>query len=961
MKSHLDCIFPSHDIASQKESFERMRRDHGEILDSNDNGPVGVSGTPPPPTRTTTTTEVATDSASAASTKKEKSSGNVKHKSHHPSPASATRVVATIETRNSHNSHKHNHTSNTFQGTTIPGSTRGNTNDGKPGENQQKHAVDDDASLRTSKAMSSDDKPYTEEQGTHTHDTEIFTPVVPSKPDNSNIKYFRPTIAATQKHNNAGDGKGRSTCMDGNHPELTIRGSGLPCGPGYRKVVAVPRREGSKITVDLREALTSNKGPLMKKVLPPPRIQKEKDITIEHQHAHAERENRQEVEAAAAANKASTIQQQYHPEATEGSSQAAKGAANANAAVSETTENQAEQTGANSREFVGAEHQAAGCGTGEEGHNHKHHNHNNKMSPQGNNDGNVMGGSSQKEIQTNTPSEQGNTIHLLRKRKRNFICEPPARTKRPAADQNEESPAAAANAPKVNTSNWGKLQALFRWSSPPPPQNAAPKPNPSGPTNPEESQTGAAESERKSPINSMNTTSSSNSPSKRGGLEPMPHILVSPYEGNRSAEIGEEPLEEWKDMMKPLKRHERNGDDDGDDVDDDGNAMNPLLSKLYGDPLALTIFKARSVIARLDPLYETSWKGGKIGGLNLGWIPKRQLLLCLSEDKIGAQSTTKPITTTSKPMPTTPVKGGRQDGGDERDRESDNDEDTEDDENSHSDDGDDETEALQRVVRKLECFKLVLAAIKEWKLKYDYPELYSRKEGSEFAFRKNDENETENEETNLEHNNNHEETKRNCYKCQIFVSRVFATLLLFDKEQKVGPSLLGKVRACLEILNKHVRAHPGELANLLKKKEKMERKAAGELSKNRTTPPKRPREEVSSSPDQKSQHNQTHHRRANKQPRRKIEGTYEEREATLGASFAVVKEESESLLKMMDYYKSRLLLVKVENGGGESCDHHHPCLEAWNEEIAANLEREFAKEERRRKKIALARLRRSRR
>ena len=139
----------------------------------------------------------------------------------------------------------------------------------------------------------------------------------------------------------------------------------------------------------------------------------------------------------------------------------------------------------------------------------------------------------------------------------------------------------------------------------------------------------------------------------------------------------------------------------------------------------------------------------------------------------------------------------------------------------------------------------------------------------------------------------------------------------------------------------------------------MERKAAGELSNNITTLSKRPREEDFSSPDQKSQHIQAHHRKANKRSRRKIEGTYEEREATLGASFAMVKKESETLLEMMDYYKSRLLLVKVENGRGERCGPHHLCLEAWNEEIAANLEREFAKEERLRKKIALARLRRS--
>ena len=684
------------------------------------------------------------------------------------------------------------------------------------------------------------------------------------------------------------------------------------------KDIAVSRTEGLQ---------PLNDGPFTNSIVPPPRNQKEKDMTIEHNVL--ESNNRQTMEAAAAASAIKvSIQHEHHPDVklpthgTEGTSQAAKGAGNENANAnenksdSETTENQGEETVVNSRVIAGAEQQAAGCGTGETGHTYPDHNYNTSR-PRGKRDVKIMGSSSQTEIQTNIPTAQ-------RKRKRNFIWkgndERPTNTKGPASDQKEESPAMDVT-PKVNTSNWRKLQALFRWSSSPPlPQKVASKQNPSGPTNPDESPTGAAESERNISNGSRSTTRE---------LEPMPHILVSPYEGNRSAEVGEEPLEEWKDMMKPLKMHKRNSDNDSDD--DKTNAMNPLLSKLYGDPLALTIFKARSVITGLDPLFETSWKGGKIGGLNLGWIPKRQLLLCLSENKIGAQ-----------PIVTTPAKGGRHDDSDERNRESDNDEDTE---NSHSDHAYDETEALQRVVRKLECFKLVLAAMKEWKLKYDYPELYSTKDGTEFVFRKSNENESENEETNLEYNNNHEETKRNCYKCQIFVARVFATLLLFNKEQNVGTSLLGKVRACLEILNKHVRAHPNELGNLLKKKMKLELKAAGEFLQNRTTPSNR-----------KSQHNQTHHRKTNKRSRRKIEGTYEEREATLGASFAMVKKESETLLEMMDYYKSRLLLVKVKNGNGEKRGHQHPCL---SEEIAANLKRESAKEERRRKKIALARLRRS--
>ena len=520
----------------------------------------------------------------------------------------------------------------------------------------------------------------------------------------------------------------------------------------------------------------------------------------------------------------------------------------------------------------------------------------------------------------------------------------------------------------VNQSKWGKLRdKLFRFREQFPSLSVLPR----GP----------------------NLAEDSDSSSEDERLLPMSEILVSPYEGNQSAEIGEEPLDEWKRLMKPLIGNDGDGDDD---------AMNPRLSNIYGDPLAWTIFRARMGIASLESLYETSWKWGKIGNQNLGWIPKRQLLLCLSENKISSPGKTV------IPSP----EGKQLRGCNTRDSDCDEKEDK----NSNGgevavvvelvnekreEERDEETESLQNVARKLECFELVIAAMQEWKLKYDYPELYSSKEGKEYVFKKRKkkkEDESDNDDDddvdNDDNGNGDDEeaseagttaisiiktpamrewrhhcrigdkyvgdkrkndgdgdgkeaseakttediekdAKKNCYKCLIFVARVFATLLLFNQEKEVKPSLLQKVRACLEILNKHAKAHPTELAKLLKKKKKRVDAAAKKESR--------------------------------KKKRIRLAGDYEEREATLKSSFALVQKESETLLKMMDYYKTRLMLSKDEHGDGDCdesngdsyCHPHVSCLETMSEEIAATAKRDFAREERFRKKILLAREKRT--
>ena len=463
----------------------------------------------------------------------------------------------------------------------------------------------------------------------------------------------------------------------------------------------------------------------------------------------------------------------------------------------------------------------------------------------------------------------------------------------------------------INKSNWGKLrEQLFRFVRP---QNSN-----------EDTHAASIAIQVDDP------------PVEINGLLAMHKILVSPYEGNRSAEIGEEPLDRWKQLMKPV------GDDE----------MNPLLSELYGDPLAKTIFSAKIEIASLEHLFETSWKWGKIGSLSLGWIPKRQLLLCLDENKIMSPTTVAtPVARQHNTIDDT--KDSKEDGNgtdeksnddgdddddnEEKDSKSEDEEDAGDDDDEEDDERGSEMEALRKVARKLECFELVIAAMREWKLKYEYPELYSSKDVGEYIFQKIEEGDESNHGSESETANNEDnETKKNCYKCLIFVARVFCALLLFNEEQKAPASLMQKVRACLAIMNTHARAHPSELARILKKKK---RKEEG---------PKKPKP-------------------AKKRRTSTIVGTLEEREATLMASFGHVKRESETLLKMMDYYKTRLLLVTPEQNdddsdGDDDEEHnsshfqpHMSFMESMEEEIVSNAKREFAHERRFRKKIALAR------
>ena len=354
----------------------------------------------------------------------------------------------------------------------------------------------------------------------------------------------------------------------------------------------------------------------------------------------------------------------------------------------------------------------------------------------------------------------------------------------------------------------------------------------------------------------IRNTGSSGSHTGESALEPMPEITKSPYEGNQSAEIDEEQLDELKKLMEPW----------GPD-----RCRNPILDKYYGEPLASTIFRTRLEIPKTGLLYHASWIRGKIGDSNLGWIPKPQMLLCLMEEKFGSATDS-----------TASSLGGNN--------------------------------TVQAVAKKLECSQLVIRAMKEWNLKFEFPELYSNNAEKEFVFRTDT-----------------LETKTRCYKCEIFVARVYAAVVVLNQEafQAVKPSLMTKVRACLAIMNEHVQANTTELVRIVAKKQKFRdgiaaagaaaaaaaaatthashRRRKRRLAESTKTagpaagaPRKRAAVEESALDD----------RPRERTPKRRrtytIEGTCEEREEILTASYAIIQKEVEKLLMMMELFRQQL-------------------------------------------------------
>ncbi len=152
-----------------------------------------------------------------------------------------------------------------------------------------------------------------------------------------------------------------------------------------------------------------------------------------------------------------------------------------------------------------------------------------------------------------------------------------------------------------------------------------------------------------------------------GNIESMSEIRKSPYEGNECAEVGEDCFEELRLLMH---------------CSETDGSMNPRMVALVGDKLARDLCNAHHEIGKSGMLYSANWKEGKIRDSDFGWIPKRQLLLCLHEHRFA--------------------KG--------------------------------DVVVLQAVTKNLDCTKLVLEAMRLWDLIDAYPNLASNKNEETFAF-----------------------------------------------------------------------------------------------------------------------------------------------------------------------------------------------------------------------------------
>jgi hypothetical protein len=205
----------------------------------------------------------------------------------------------------------------------------------------------------------------------------------------------------------------------------------------------------------------------------------------------------------------------------------------------------------------------------------------------------------------------------------------------------------------------------------------------------------------------------------------MVRITRSPYSHTKSAEVGEQCFEELKGLMIPI-------------IFENGmKGMNPEMKFVFGDKLSLSVYAAHHEIGRSGKCFVPGWTDGKmLRGIKRGWLPNRQLLLCLHDNRFGdAEDTT-----------------------------------------------------LRQITKNLNCYKIVDEAMGEWDLEEEFLRLSSCMTYT------------------------YERDKSDCYKCEIFVARAFATLQILKKLDAVDESLMKKVKACLSIMNKNVRVNAGRLA-----------------------------------------------------------------------------------------------------------------------------------------------------
>lgn len=336
-----------------------------------------------------------------------------------------------------------------------------------------------------------------------------------------------------------------------------------------------------------------------------------------------------------------------------------------------------------------------------------------------------------------------------------------------------------------------------------------------------------------------------------GNIESMSKFSKSPYEGNECAEVGEDCFEEFRTLM---------------DCSETDGKVNPRMETLVGDKLARDICNAHREIGKSGMLYSANWKEGKIRDSDFGWIPKRQLLLCLHEHRFAKGNVI----------------------------------------------------VLQAVTKNLDCSKLVLEAMKLWDLMDAYPNLASNKNEETFVFGS---------------------LKVSSFKCQIFVARAFATLQILNKTEGIQQSLTKKIKACLDIMNKHVRANPVELARIRKKAKKrkasqatrkeepniVDRKSQSSRSKKyKKSGNSRSKVESSKDPISKDKSSASGATKIMHKRRRKIP-KHEEREESIVMLFNTMHTQVQRLNQMMSFFQSQLqdhrgilreeIREKLENDG----------------------------------------------
>mmetsp|Transcript_13072 Transcript_13072/g.36791 ORF Transcript_13072/g.36791 Transcript_13072/m.36791 type:complete len:499 (-) Transcript_13072:515-2011(-) len=152
-----------------------------------------------------------------------------------------------------------------------------------------------------------------------------------------------------------------------------------------------------------------------------------------------------------------------------------------------------------------------------------------------------------------------------------------------------------------------------------------------------------------------------------GDIESMLEIEKSPYEGNECAEVGEDCFEELRTLLHNTGRR---------------GHINPKMVALLGDKLAFALCNAHYEIGKSGILYSANWREGRIRDSDFGWIPKRQLLLCLHEHRFARGSES----------------------------------------------------LLQAVAKNLDCTQLILDAMDLWNLTQDYPNLVSTRGEDTFIF-----------------------------------------------------------------------------------------------------------------------------------------------------------------------------------------------------------------------------------